>query len=327
MLSTSPSQGVTGISDTVTGSITQTPIPVTVLADPTGLPVGTYSGTVSIATGGGQTIAIPVSLAITGNHLRIPQVADGASWKTTIVLVNNDSTPAPFTISFNGADGTPLSLPLESLGQVTTYSDTIAVGGSRTINSQGQANDLSQGWAEVVAGKSISGTTIFRQHLSDTADSEGAVPIQTGSGKHFLLAFDNTAGFVTSMAILNPDSSQGANVTVAFRDEHGQPITTKTLGLNAGNRQAIVLPSQFPEVANQRGVAEFTSSSVEGSAFGLRFNPLGAFTSIQPIVLDTLPPAGTTGTISQIADGGGWQTTMILVNTGSAPGALLNEIY
>src|SRR5207253_2340921 len=54
-------------------------------------------------------------------------------------------------------------------------------------------------------------------------------------------------------------------------------------------------------------------------ALGLRFNPTGSFTSIEPIVTESLPASGSDGAIPQIVDGRGWQTSIVLVNTGPKP--------
>jgi hypothetical protein len=239
-----------------------------------------------------------------------------------MVLANTDEEPSPFSLSFHRFDGTPLTMPLDSIGPVTKYSDVIPVGGSSTIDTAGSANELSQGWAEVVAAKSAGGMTIFRQ-LGVNLDTEVAVPIRSKTGNHFLLPFDNTEGFVTAIAILNPDHTQPATVSIVFRDENGKQISTESLVVSPNDRQAFVLASQFPEVANERGVAEFNSPNIQLSAFGLRASPRHAFTSLEPIVIDNLPAPGTPATISQVADGGGWQTTIILVNAGNKlPGGL-----
>src|SRR5689334_24955117 len=123
--------------------------------------------------------------------------------------------------------------PRSTLFPYTTLfrSDVIPIGGMRTIETQGIASNLVQGWGEVIAGKSINGTAIFRQHTPGTVDTEGAVPLKSSSGKHFLVPFDNTQGFVTAIAMLNPDSSQTATVNILFRDENGEPITTGSVVL------------------------------------------------------------------------------------------------
>ncbi len=327
-LSVNPSRGTTLlVRDNTTGGYVGLPIPISIGVTPAGLAAGTYASSVvltpdNFVTPGYQSppVTISVTLTMRGNRLRIPQIVDGGNWKTAIVLVNTDAQPGTFTMAFHQADGTPLNLPLSGIGGVTQYSGTIPAGGSRIVETQGQAVDLLQGWGEIVAdGASISGHAILRRHISDSMELEGAVPVKTGTAGHFLLPFDNALGFVTSVTILNPDTAQTANVSVVFRDENGQRISTASLSLGPGNRRAFDLPSQFPELLEKRGVAEFTSSTVGLSAFGIRLSPRNAFVSIDSINLDKAPAAGATATISQIADGGLWQTTMIFVNTGTTP--------
>ena len=256
--------------------------------------------------------------AILLSRLRIPQLVDGGHWKTTIVLVNTDSDPAQFTATFHQADGTLLALPLVGGGAVTQYSGVIPVGGSRTIETQGQASTLAQGWAEVVTASSISGTAIFRQSTG-AVDSEGSVPVGAGEANHFLLPFDNTQSLVTAVAVLNADPTEAATVSVIFRDQNGQLISNESLTLAANGRQVIALPTLFPAVANKSGIAELLSNKLEISLVGMRFTSTGAFASMEPIILDSVPVPGSSATIAQIADGAGWQTSIILVNRGSAP--------
>jgi hypothetical protein len=321
-LSINPTRASTGTVNGSNGVITNTPVLATVSFDPTGLAAGTYSTSLVITPDSGSPVTVPVTLVVRGNDLTIPQVADGGNWETTMVLANTDEEPAPFTLSFRRFDGTPLTMPLDYIGPVTNYADVIPVGGSSTIHTAGSANELSQGWAEVVAAKSAGGMTIFRQ-LGVNLDTEVAVPIRSKTGNHFLLPFDNTEGFVTAIAILNPDHTQPAAVSISFRDENGKQISTESLVVSPNDRQAFVLASEFPQVVNQRGVAEFSSPNIQLSAFGLRASPRHAFTSLEPVVIDNLSPPGNPATISQVADGGGWQTTIILVNTGNKlPGGL-----
>ncbi len=282
-------------------------------------------GSLILSEGGDQSaeavaIEVPLGAAkiIPGDRLRIAQIVDGSNWKTTIVLVNADSTPAPFAVKFHQADGTPLAVPLEGNDTVVLHSDVIPAGGSRKIGTQGQAANLAQGWAEIVTAASITGTAIIGQRLAADAETEAAVALRSDTGKHFLLPFDNTQGFTTAMAVLNPDPADAA-VSIIFRDENGQLISNESLTLGANSRQAFSLPIQFPKVVGQRGVAEFTSNNLELMALGLRFNSRNAFTSIEPIAMDSPPAPGLNAGIPQIVDGGGWQTTIILVNTGSIP--------
>ena len=69
-----------------------------------------------------------------------------------------------------------------------------------------------------------------------------------------------------------------------------------------------------PVSAGARGVAEFASPSVDVVGLGIRSHGR-AFTSVETLAS---VPAGNK-TMSHIADGGGWKTTIVLVNADSQP--------
>src|SRR5207237_4774134 len=105
--------------------------------------------------------SIEAQASVPAGDKTISHIADGAGWKTTIILVNTDSQPAPFTIRFRGDSGLALRLPLGADGRVTTLSGTIAPGGSRTLQTDGVAGTLATGWAELSTSYAIGGTAIF----------------------------------------------------------------------------------------------------------------------------------------------------------------------
>jgi hypothetical protein len=289
---------------------------VRVWANPTGLTVGTYTSSLSIGDPS-SGITVPVTLQVTPNDLIIPQVADGGSWNTVITLVNTDLEPAPFILKFWQPDGNPLQLPLEGIGSVSGYSDTIPVGGTRIIQTVGSDSTTSQGWAEVIAQRSIGGTAIFRQS-GDYGESEAAVSVAQPQGKRFQLPFDNTESFQTGFAVVNTGLSESA-VALKLRDENGDLIASDSMALPAHGRQALLLPGQYPQLANRRGVIEFSSPNADLSAVGLRFSPGGSFTSFQPVIPQAANMGTMTRSVSQVADGSGWKTALVLANPGIRP--------
>ncbi len=305
-----------GATDGQTGVILPKPAIIKIWTDPTALAVGTYTSSVSIG-GGSNPVTVPVTLRVNPNDLIIPQVADGGNWSTVITLVNTDSVPAPFTLKFWQPDGTSLELPLDGIGRVSEYSDTIPVGATRVIQTVGTDATTSQGWAEVIAQGSIGGNAVFRQR-SDYGDSEAAVVIAQPQGQQFQLPFDNTENFQTGFAVVNTDQT-ASNVTLNLRDENGDIITSDVLSLPPHGRRAMLIAGQYPQLANRRGVIEFISPNVALSALGLRFNPGGSFTSFLPVVPQPPVTSVMTRVISQIADGSGWKTTFVLVNPGNQP--------
>jgi hypothetical protein len=285
-----------------------------VAVNPAGFgPGGTYNSVLTITgVAANSPLTVPVSLAVRSGIQVLSQIADGAGWKTTIILVNLDSESAVFTLRFWNGNGTPLLLALEgSAGKSDTVNGTLPVGGSRTIQTLGADATLSQGWAQLEAGRRISGLAVFRQRVPGRPDQEAAVDL-TNTTSRFLLPFDNTQNFVTALALANTSSSQGAGVTATPRQESGSALAGGVISLAPRNQTAFPLVDRLPSAAGQRGVAEFTASIADAAALGLRFHPQGAFTSFPALT----PPAAKASNqlLSQVADGAGWKTTIILVN-------------
>ena len=223
------------------------------------------------------------NLPAAGTTATISQIADGGGWETTIILVNTGSTPAPVSLRFTQPFGTPWALQVAGTDGITEYSDVIPAGGSRIIDTAGLSPALSQGWGQVITTGSVAGTAIFRQQLSSVRDAEGAVPLTLSGMQQFVLPFDNTQGFATAIALANEDPSQSTAVSVTLRDLNGAVVGNETVNLAPFGRSAFVLSSQFPETANVQGVAEFSAPNVTLSALGLRYNPIGSFTSIPAV--------------------------------------------
>jgi hypothetical protein len=100
-------------------------------------------------------------------------------------------------------------------------------------------------------------------------DYEGALP------------FDNTNGYTTSVAILNPSPYSNSSVPIVIVDENGNELKRETLTLQAGRKSAFALPERWPETARKRGAIHFQGAfATSWTVFGLRFHPSGAFTTV-----------------------------------------------
>ena len=164
----------------------------------------------------------------------------------------------------------------------------------------------------------VDGFAIF--HLIPSAQ-EAVVPLETRNASSYVLAFDNTNGVVLAVAIANV-SAQPANVGIVIRDETGAVIGTPgtAFNLSADGHLAFVTSTTLPATANIRGTIEFdTPTGGQISVLGIRTTPLGNSTTIT-----TVPPLANVGigggSFAYVAEGGdGWQTTFVLVNTGTTP--------
>ena len=209
----------------------------------------------------------------------ISQIADGAGWKTTIILANIDVVPANFTLNFWLGSGSPLALSIGGQGtqQVT---GTIPVNGTVTIASDGTSANLSTGWGQLITTNAIGGTAIFRESVPGRQDSEAAVPIIPPVSSTLLLPYDNT-GPQTSLALVNPDPVNPAAVNATVYDENGNMIASGVINLPPQGQQPFGLSTQFPAANGHSGLAVFSNPSGGAiTGLGLRFS--GApFTSIQ----------------------------------------------
>src|SRR4029434_6905735 len=131
-----------------------------------------------------------------------------------VILMNLDSAPAAFTLNFWKDDGSAFPISLTGRGTMATVTDTIPVGGSRNIETDGTASALSTGWAEVISSQLVGGTAIFRDQ---TLAQEAAVPLLLTPSARLLLPFD-TGGLSLGVALANPSDTQSAVVTRTMRN-------------------------------------------------------------------------------------------------------------
>ena len=89
------------------------------------------------------------------------------------------------------------------------------------MQSSGAVNLLT-GSAQLSTTGNVSGFVIFRHN-----NQEAVVPLESRNANAYILAFDNTNGTATGVA-LNAVSSQQVSVPVVVRDDTGAQIATDT---------------------------------------------------------------------------------------------------
>ncbi len=315
---------------------------------PTNATTGTGSGTIGYQvinnTGGDRTATMSVTdvpfeveqeaALITGLGFigSMAHLAAEENWTTAFTLVNKSTGPATARLSFFGdasdPSGTgPLSLPLafpQPSGvllplQAVSFDRAMASNSSLTVSTAGpQTPPVLVGSAQLAASGPVDGFAIFHQTVTM---QEAVVPLETRTAPSYLLAFDNTGGLVMGVALVNL-SAVNAAVPVIIRDDNGVQISAPTASISvaANGHVSFVLSdptSGFPVTANIRGTIEFdTPAGGQISVLGLRFSPPNN-------ALTTIPALANVGTgggsIAHLASGGdGWQTTFVLVNTGTS---------
>ena len=166
----------------------------------------------------------------------------GDGWQTTFVLVNTGTSAAQVTLSFfNDQTGAPMSLPLTfpqpnsgATRRLLRSPKHLAAGATLVIVSSGAANLLT-GSAQLTTSGNVSGFVIFRHN-----NQEAVVPLESRNASGYIIAFDNTNGTATGIAV-NAVSAAQVNIPVMVRDRHGAQIATDTITLNANGHYAFTL--------------------------------------------------------------------------------------
>ena len=267
-----------------------------VLSDPAlGFPVTANTrGTVEFDTpAGGRVSVLGLRFTPPNNALTtIPALANvgtgggsiahlasgGDGWQTTFVLVNAGTSPSQFTLSFfNDQTGAPMSLPLSfplpnggADVEAPSVTQNLAAGATRVIVSSGAANLLT-GSAQLTTAGQIGGFVIFRHN-----NQEAVVPLESRNAGGYIIAFDNTNGTATGVAV-NAVSAAQVNVPVTVRDSTGATIASDTINLAPNGHDAFTLGiDRYPAALAIRGTIEFdTPAGVQIGALGIRI-PAGA---------------------------------------------------
>jgi hypothetical protein len=213
----------------------------------------------------------------------IAHIASGGGWKTTFLLVNTGTVAAQFTLNFFGDAGIPLSLPLDTIGTVSSLTDMIPAGGLRVVIATTNTRNLVAGWAQLTVAGPISGTAIFGLETAGQPDSEAAVPLVTQGNLQLYMPFDYSPGYSTGIAFANSNPG-AATVTATIFDEAGNSLAPPAVVMVSGfGHVSKVLsdPALFPGIAGKRGTVSLMSD-VPIFGLGIRANGV-AFTSMKII--------------------------------------------
>ena len=220
------------------------------------------------------------------------QLASAGYWTTTITLVNTGSTPAQARLNFFDNNGSPLALPLsfptssgvaspQVLLLASTLDRTLNPGAELVIQSTGPSSQPTLvGWAQLLTSGTIGGFAVFSQ-ATGNANQEAVVPLENRNASGYIVAFDNTNGSATGVALANI-SPQTVTSAITIRDDTGAVILSDSITLPALGHASFNLTDRYASVtAQRRGTLEFrTPGAGQISVLGLRFNASGAFSTI-----------------------------------------------
>lgn len=230
----------------------------------------------------------------TGNRVAT-HLAVGGGWTTTMLLINLGVSPATYTLRIYGDSGTPQPVSFQNLstqtdlGMQSVLTGTIPVGGVVTYKAQDIASSTTTGWAMLDPSStgSIGAQVIFRY----VTGQEATALLETSSSQRFYLAFNNTNGSTTGVALVNPQTHP-VTVNVQFHDLNGLPLSNGTFTMAPMEHTSFMLADKYPALANVVGTALFTTDSAADAiaALGILSTPAiaaigeaGAMTTLFPM--------------------------------------------
>src|SRR5258708_5399692 len=134
----------------------------------------------------------------------ISHIANGAGWRTTVILINTAAQAENFELKFWDEHGNPLVLNLGADGMTADLTGTLQPGVAHFVRTAGTGNTLQAGWTELSGSQYIDGNSIFGLQSHNKGDSEAAVPLSPNGATELYIPFDYTTGFSTGIALADP---------------------------------------------------------------------------------------------------------------------------
>jgi len=220
----------------------------------------------------------------------------GGSWKTSFVFINADATASSVLLLTYRPDGSLLPVPV--VGGTTDSQHTFNVPASGSVQvdlDETAPSVITTGWAGVVPTGNVRGQGIFKQRIPGRPDFEAVVPMVSRSqpaciipfptqpAAMLAMAFDNSSGYVTSVAFANT-ATASRTLDLEFVDQSGVQIFRVQESMAAHNQMAFETSVRYGAVAGKKGWMRVLANASDFTALGFRFNPSGAFTTWLPVL-------------------------------------------
>lgn len=246
-------------------------------------PAGGEINVLGLRANGPALTTVPVLAEVGTSGGSLAHVTYNQGWQTAFTLVNTGTSPAQATLSFYDDYGTPLAMSMTfpqtgTTSDATTITQALAAGASWIIETTGDdAYKAVTGSAQLTTTGNVSGFAIFRY---DPSQQEAIVPLETGSASSYTLAYDNTNGTVTGVALANA-TDQAVNLSLIVRNDSGAQIAGGSISLPANGHTAMILSQGYPATAGILGSVEIdVPTGNQVSALGIRFTTSQNITTI-----------------------------------------------
>ncbi len=269
-----------------------------------------------------------LSMPVQRESSSFPQVVDGGGYQTTLVFLNTSAVEEAGTVRFYDNKGSPLAVRMTSGTSGTQFRYNIPGGGHLHLVTDGSPAGANIGWAQLTpdtGSTSPVGAGIFSLTQNGTLVTESGVPAATPT-THACIFVDKSGGHDTGLAIANPGDSALSVTARAFRADgvtsagNGPAsVAVAALGHDARFVGQIIsgLPDGFTGILDLNSPTPFVALTLRSLVNARNEFLIPAF----PLAdVNKAPP--TPLVFPQIADGGGYQTQFVFLNTSGRDSAV-----
>jgi Leucine-rich repeat (LRR) protein len=256
----------------------------------------------------------------TGSPIYFPQLADGAGYSTTVVLLNTSSVVETGVLHLFAIDGSPLTVRQVNGSSASSFNYSIPPGGVYVFQTDASPQDVQTGWVELIPeGGTITpaGAGILQFSRDGVLVTETGIP-SVAPTTHARIFLDTSGGHNTGMAIGNPGIAPLNLSLQAFQMDGTTQAgaTNGPIALDAREHAASFvdqlisgLPSGFQGVLDITGDSPFAAITYRSLV-----NERGEILLTAFPVADLNQPPPSPILFPQIADGDGFSTEFILLS-------------
>lgn len=246
----------------------------------------------SKAKAGGERSAISYA-----NQLHVmPQILDGAGWRTSFIFSNLEDHPIAVTCEFIGADGFLKELEF-TFGKGDTTTTDLEVKGTNSFRTTGTAETLSTSWAYCWAGEDATdrfGAITVLRFQNTEVTRETAVPMGPDVEPKFAVPYLLSETSPMGLLLINTSIDDVAILKVTLLEYDGVPVEGAQVHLKLEGGQMVFAPvsALFEGKQTRLSVGSLQVEKVEGTDFvtgmGLRIGA-GGVVPIQSMSAGAFP--------------------------------------
>ncbi|MBZ5554472.1 MAG: DUF11 domain-containing protein [Acidobacteriia bacterium] len=267
---------------------------------------------------------------LTAGPLFFPQLADGGGFTTSVVLMNPSNATETGTVQILDNKGAPLGIHRvgDPPGVSSTFTYSILPFAAYILSTDGAPDIINTGSVQItprIGTNTPAGQALVSFTPAGTLVTESGVPPAVPT-THAHIFIDQSEGHNTGLALASPSSVPFQVKVTAFQPDGAVQLGSGIVDLKGNGHDAKFINEIIPSLpAGFTGVLDITSP-VPFVALTLRSltNSRGDFLLTTFPIADANAAAPAPIIFPQIADGGGFRTEFILLNTAGSTISTLN---